>query len=386
MPADKKRVSKKVPAKKVPAKKRVRSEPELARVGAAEARLMGVTSVRERKSAKPKGSAYFASGAAGKDGLQFISSGCALLDEALGGGYVRGRVANIVGDKSAGKTLSAMELATNFAITLPDAVIRYAESEAAFDQAYARALGTPIDRFAFNQDGKPMETVEDLYEDMTLFLDANKGVPKLYIIDSLDALSTDTELAETFNEASYGGGKPKAIGQLFRRLVQRMQDEDMTFFVVSQIRAVLNARPFQEQTTRSGGKALDFYCTHIVWLNEIGKITAEIAKIKRVVGVDVKARVRKNKVGMPHREAAYPILFGYGIDDMTASADWLKANFRGERLKELGMSEGGYSVLIKAIRNRGGVEAREMRAKLAAVVRQEWQAVETTFLPTASKY
>ena len=337
--------------------------------------------------------AYFASGNEKKD-LRFVSTGCAVLDEALGGGYVLGRVANIVGDRSAGKTLQAQEVSANFAAQYPKGVIRYAEAEAAWDMPYAEALGMPIDRIDFNgwdaKEGEsplPLETVEDLYEDLERWLDANKKKKeKLYIIDSLDALSDDAEMDAEFNKASFGGAKPKAIGQLFRRLVRRLEEEGCLFIVISQIREKLNAVPFGETKTRSGGKALDFYATHIVWLIQKGKLKAKVDKIERVVGVDVMADIRKNKVGLPFRKADYSILFGYGIDDMRASVNWLVNNGRSHVLKEAGMSQAGSGVLIDSVRNKGGDAARELRAKLAALVRREWAIVETTFLPKSSKY
>jgi RecA/RadA recombinase len=343
---------------------------------------------RIRVTDTPAGN-YFASGADKPDSdLEFIPTGCSVLDEALSGGIALGRTVNIVGDKSAGKTLLAMEITANFhtVFAAQGARSRYAESEAAFDKPYAGALGMPVDLIEFNNGGKPLQTVEDLYDDMVRFMDENPGVPKLYIIDSLDALSDDEEMEAAFDKDSFGGKKPKLIGQLFRRLIDRMEEEKMAFVVVSQIRDVMNAGPFQEKTKRSGGRALDFYATHIIWLNEMGKIKRTMAKIDRIVGVDVRARIRKNKVGLPFRECEYPVLFGYGIDDMMASAKWLVENHREAMLTPLGMSKAGYPVMIPIIRDRGGDEAREMRASLAKIVRREWQIIETGFLPKAKKY
>lgn len=370
-------------------------------------------------------SSYFASSE--KEGLEFVSAGCAVLDSALGGGWCLGRVANIVGDKSAGKTLLAIEACANFHRQYPDGYIRYNEAEAAFDEAYAAALGMPVqavdfkgaaidpkdeekfrelsavlaDRGADDRDktraeaalkklkskgvGQASNTIEALYADVLRVLEQNPGRPILYIIDSLDALSDDAEQEREMGDASYGGSKPKKMGEMFRRLVDRIENQRMLFIVVSQLRDKLNVT-FGEKQTRSGGKALDYYASHIVWLAEIGKIKRTMAGIERIVGVNVKARVKKNKVGLPFRECEYPILFGYGVDDLTANVEWLIEVKCDKRLEELEVSKAGYKVRIHNLRNKGGQEVRDFRAKLNEIVFAEWQRIETGFLPQSSKY
>ncbi len=325
---------------------------------------------------------YFASGA--DKNLEFFSSGCALIDEALGGGWVLGRVSNVVGDKSAGKTLLAMESSANFALAYPDGMIRYGESESAFDVPYARALGMPVDRIEFNEKN-PMRTVEDLYDDLSRCLDAWKDRPGLYIIDSLDALSDAAEMDREFDEGSFGGTKPKAIGKLFRMLIERIEQQRVHFMVISQLRDKLGVT-FGETKTRSGGKALDFYATHIMWLAEKAKLKRKIGEIERIVGVEVQAYVKKNKIGLPFRKADYSVLFGYGVDDLMAMAEWAYEVKRDELMKDLGFSKNGYKIRIANLRNKGGDEARDMRDALRKLVRQEWAKIETDFLPQSRKY
>lgn len=329
-------------------------------------------------------SSYFAD-VSQKAGLKFVSSGCAVLDAALGGGWVLGRCANVVGDKSAGKTLLAIEACANFHIQYPHGYIRYAEAEAAFDEKYAAALGMPIEAVDFASGDNEIKTIEDFHADMVKAMDANKDRPMLYILDSLDALSDDAEAKRDITDASYGGSKPKKLGELFRRLVQRMETQDVLLIVISQLRDKLNVT-FGEKQTRSGGRALDFYASHIVWLAETEKMKRTVEKVERVVGVRVRARVKKNKVGLPFRECEYPILFGYGIDDLTANVEWLIDVGRGDRLSEIGVSAAGYKIRIPNLRNKGGAELREVRAKLAAIVVEEWQRIEQNFLPQSRKY
>jgi len=355
---------------------------------------------------------YFASGDS-KTNIDFISSGATVIDCALGGGYAGGRVVNIVGDRSAGKTLLAMEAATNFVMKHktkhPKIRVRYDESEAAFDPEYAAALGTPIEYIIFNAENKPTETVEDMHANLEAYIEQceKEEMPGLYIIDSLDALSDEAEMGREIGDASYGGTKPKKIGEMFRRLVRRMEAAGVTMIVVSQIRDKLNVS-FGETKTRSGGRALDFYCTHIVWIVEIGKIKRTIRGEERVIGIEVELNVKKNKVGPAFRKARYTVMFGYGIDDMMASADWLCSVGREKRLHELGMrkaperaktkAEGAarktatsdalpsYKEVLAGLRDKGGPEARNMRMSLAQAVKEEWSVIEMELLPKATKY
>lgn len=328
---------------------------------------------------------YFAD--TNKTNLKFIKSGSTVMDCALGGGWVLGRVTNIVGDRSSGKTLLAIEASANFIRDYPNGKIRYAESESAFDPQYAEALGMPISAVDFGESGS-MRTVEDWYNDMVKFLNTREkdGLPGLYILDSFDALSDDAEMDREIDKGSFGAQKAKKSGELFRKLVGRIEALNVGLIVVSQIRDKLNVT-FGETKTRSGGKALDFYASHIVWLAEIGKIKKTVEKIERVIGVNVKARVKKNKVGLPFRECSYPILFGYGVDDLTANVEWLLEAGAADKLKdEVGMSASGYKVRIANLRNKGGDEVREVRGQLDKLVRAEWQRIETGFLPKARKY
>lgn len=330
-------------------------------------------------------SAYFADSS--QRSHDFVSSGCVLLDSALGGGWVLGRVANIVGDKSAGKTLLAIEACANFHRSYPTGRIRYAESESAFDEQYAEALGMPVDHVDFNGD-KPMRTVEDLYNDLEAFLDAREKDkrPGLYILDSFDALSDEAEMDREIDKGSYGQGKAKKSGELFRKLVDRIEQSKVLFIVISQIRDKLNVT-FGETKTRSGGRALDFYCSHIVWIAEIEKIKKTIDKVERVIGVKVRANVKKNKVGLPFRTCDYPVIFGYGIDDLTASVEWLLSIGEVDALREqAGMSKDGYKVRIANLRDRGGDDVRAIRATLNELVFTRWRDIEAKFLPKGKKY
>lgn len=336
---------------------------------------------RKRVEIEPPPAAnYFASGTDKE--LEFISSGCSILDAVLGGGYVLGRIANIVGDKSSGKTLLAIEACANFANQYPDGFIRYAEAEAAFDEHYAAALGMPVERVEFAAN---MFTIEDFFEDLEKVIKKLGDQPCIYVIDSLDALSDRAELARKIDEGSYNMTKQKKLGELFRRLAQHMEKSRMFLMVISQIRDKIGVT-YGEKKTRSGGKSLDFYASQVIWLSEIEKMKRTIDKVDRITGVRVGARCKKNKVGLPFRECEFPILFGYGVDDLIAAVEWLIDVNREERLAEIGITKAGYKIRVNNIRGKGGEEAQALRQQLKTMVDEEWCAIETKFLPASPKY
>lgn len=320
-----------------------------------------------------EGGNYFSSP---KKGINFISSGCKLLDLALGGGWVEGRIANIVGDKSTGKTLLCIEAAANFLLKYPKAKVRYRESEAAFNKPYAAALGMPIDRIDF---GDPLDTVEDFFEDLESICDKAKG-PELYILDSLDALSDRAELDRDMDKGSYGAEKAKKLSQLFRRLIRKLEEKHVTVIIVSQIRDKMNAM-FGRKVTRTGGRALDFYATHVLFLAHIGQVNKTVRGSKRAVAVKVRAKVDKNKIALPFREADFKISFGWGVDDAEACLDFLK---QVNGLKALKIRD--VKLYIKELTEMSRSDFKRDLSELHDACEHHWYEIEKSLLPTRTKY
>lgn len=321
------------------------------------------------------GGSYFASP---KTKMRFIRTGSKLLDCALGGGWARGRIANIVGDKSTGKTLLCIEACANFIAEHPKAMVRYRESEAAFDDPYAEALGMPLDRVDF---GEPLDTVEDLFEDLSDVLKRMKG-PELYICDSLDALSDRAEMGRSMDEGSYGAEKAKKLSQMFRRLVRDMEDKDLTLIIVSQIRDKIGAM-FGRKFTRTGGRALDFYASQVALLAHLGTEHKTVSGVKRAVGVNIRAKIDKNKIGLAFREAEFPILFGYGVDDILSCLLWLKDV---KALKDVGVAENRIKQHARELIEADPDEVREEVAAIHAAVEKKWYEIEQSLLPSRRKY
>lgn len=329
---------------------------------------------------KPKNN-YFTSA---KEHIRFVSTGCALLDCALGGGLALGRTANVVGDKSTAKTGTATEVMINFALEYPEGDIAYRETEAAWDDSYAEAMGLPIDRIDFGDREDPIITVEDFYKDFNAFCDKQKKAkkPGLYVLDSFDALSDDAEMEREIDKGSFGAAKAKKMSEMFRKLTRKQEQADVLLFIVSQVRDNIGAM-FGEKHKRSGGKALDFYASQVFWLAHIKILKRTINKVERPYGIELKAKVKKNKVGMPFREADFTFEFGFGINDLLASVTWLD---EVDRLDAIDLKKAEFKEYVKDIGALSSKEYAEERRRAAAAVKQVWAEVESTFLPKRSKY
>ena len=307
-----------------------------------------------------------------------FSSGCTLLDAALGGGWAERRIANVIGDHSTGKTLLAIEAMANFKDKHPSAVIYYAEAEAAFDDSYAKKLGMP--------DGveKPrIYTAEQLIEFIDDLLASPSDEPTLFILDSVDALSDNKEMKRDVDAGSYNMDKSKMLSKWMRKQNQAIADSNITIMLISQVRENIGVT-FGRKYRRSGGKALDFYATHCVWLSQVGKIEKTKQKVPRVVGVKIRANVDKCKIGPPHRKVDFPLYFMYGVEDVEAGLNWLHEIKCAEAL--------GYdtdrkvAAAIRGLPKMSDEEYDDLRARVNALVRERWESIEEDFAPKRRKY
>lgn len=317
--------------------------------------------------------------------LRFIPTGSTGLDCVLGGGWPLGRMSNIVGDSKTGKTLLAIEACANFAKVYPKGKIWYRESEAAFDKSYAAALGMPIDRIAFVESDCAFRTVEDFYNDLKAACETIKKlkVPGLYILDSLDALSDDAEMEREIDKGSYGANKAKKLHELFRKLVQPLNESGMSLIIVSQIKDKIGV-VFGKTQERSGGHAMDFYASIIIWLHHLKRLTVARNKIERATGVRVHAKCDKNKVGLPFREFRFVLRFSYGIDDLQSNLEWLKEI---GQLKAVPVKcEKEINKILDYADDLSDVDYVAFVDIVAQVTRELWARIEVDFLPTRKKY
>lgn len=315
---------------------------------------------------------------------RIFSTGCTLLDLIMGGGPMLGRTYNIVGDWSSSKTGIATESMIGFNRAFPEATRpHYDETEAAFDHDFASAIG--LSRDAYTASEKRTRTVSDLMANIKTY--CNKVDPKyggFYIVDSFDALSDAKELAEEdFDKASYGANKAKDVSKLFRLATDMLAEHSVTLLVISQIRDKIGVA-FGERYSRSGGKALDFYSSVVVYLAKLGSIKKTKNKIERKIGFRVRATNKKSKVGLPGRVIDYPVIYGFGVDDLRGNVEWLSAN---GKLSEIALaSDKEAEKFLDSATKLSHKDYRKECRRVAKITKAVWQSIENDFLPKHRKY
>jgi len=258
--------------------------------------------------------------------IDYFSSGCKILDLNLGGGYAKGRMVNIVGDKSTGKTLLTVESLVCNKIKNKDLKIIYDDAEAGFNFNTKAIYGIEI----YNENYSHSSTIEDF--DLNFQREIKKvkeNQEAIYVLDSFDAIGSLDEVEKRNSnrklrlkgekeKGDYGMIKQKKSGEFFKDFIKEMRNKDVSLFIISQVRENIRVM-FGEKYRRSGGKALDFYAAQIIWL----AVCEKIIKNGIVIGVRIKVQVKKNKVGYPFTECFIDILFDYGIDNITSNIYYL---------------------------------------------------------------
>lgn len=323
-----------------------------------------------------EGGSYFASP---KRNIKFISSGSKLLDLVLGGGWAERRIGNIVGNASAGKTLLTIEAAAGFAKKYPKGKVFHRETEEAWDDEYAETLGMPLQIV----DKAKLSTVEDFFEDVERIVKTKTTQPMLYILDSLDAISSRAELARKIDAGSFGTERAKQISQMFRRRIPAsMQKAHLTMQIVSQVRQKINVL-IGKKWTVAGGEALSFYASQRIKINQIKELQKTVRGIKRAEGILVQADCFKNKVALPFRECEFAIKFGYGIEDINECIDFLET---AGALAEINQTKTGVPKYLKTLKKLSKTDHSKEVARIHAATEHVWYEIENAFLPRWRKY
>jgi len=225
------------------------------------------------------------------------------------GGFAAGRIAEINGLESSGKSLiGAHALATT---QRKDGLAVYIDTESSVSSEFLQAIGIDTDNMLYVH----LETVEEIFDTIetivTKIRESDKDRLVTILVDSLAAASTKVEMDADFDKDGWATAKAIIISKAMRKITQMIARQKVALVFTNQLRQKLGVM-FGDPWTTSGGKALPFHASVRVRLKNTGQIKDTK---KNTIGIKMKAQVIKNRLGPPMRVAEFPLYFDTGIDD-----------------------------------------------------------------------
>jgi len=323
----------------------------------------------------------------------FIPSGSTLLNlacsETIRGAYALGKVVTMPGASSTGKTLMQLTMFAemNKISEFKDYDLYYDDVEESLE--FDLTKFNLQDRLLFpipDKDPPHSDTIEDFKSNMLLI--AKKKRPFVYILDSLDALTSTVELEREYKNAlkiaksdehvkelknSYKTEKAKTIGEILRMTKQILKELNSVLIIVQQKRQKIGV-VFGDKSTTSGGEAPFFYSSYQIWL----KHRSEIKEKGILIGNKVIAKVSKNKFTGKRREVEFEIYDEFGIDDIGSCIDylvltehWKKASKGVITAKEFNVEKTKKALITE-------IEKNDYEERLKRIVGRKWLEIENS--------
>ncbi|MBC7646220.1 MAG: recombinase RecA [Pseudopedobacter sp.] len=303
--------------------------------------------------------------------IQTISTGSLSLDVALGaGGIPRGRITEIYGPESGGKTTLALSVVAQ--AQKEDGVCAFIDAEHALDPVYAKAIGVDTDALLVSQP----DSGEQALEIMELLI--RSGAVDLIVVDSVAALTPRAEIEGEMGD-SLPGLQARLMSQALRKLTPLLSRTNTAAIFINQVREKIGVMYGNPETT-TGGRALKFYASIRMRVSKVGKPTEDTATAR--------IKVEKNKIAAPFKEVELDLVFGKGFDQLsdlvTVAADFgiLKKSGAFYSYGEERIGQGKDKAVLTLANNKA-MEA-EIRSRTLEAVRGGNKAVVAPIVDSSS--